>query len=260
MDTPAETVIELQDVGITLGGKKILEDLSFSIKKGEIFVIVGYSGTGKSVTLKTLVGLLTPDAGSIRVRGEQVVGMDHHELQEHRRSFGYLFQGAALLNWLSVAENVELPLREHTSLPAKKRAEIVQQKLELVSLGDDGHKYPNEISGGMKKRAALARAIALDPEIILFDEPTSGLDPVMTRQIDELILDTRKRLGITCVVVTHDMNSAYAIADHIAFFHQGKMAFVGTPEECKQSTYAELQYFLSGQQAQTKKDKAFIEV
>src|SRR5690606_21066009 len=169
------------------GGRQILHDLTFKVRKGEIFVIIGYSGTGKSVTLQNLTGLLTPQKGLIYVDGQQIVGMDEDELKEARRKFGFLFQSGALINWLTVAENVELPLREHTSLSRKTRQRVVAEKLRLVSMADEGNKYPSDISGGMKKRAALARAIALDPEIVLFDEPTSGLDPVISRQIDELI-------------------------------------------------------------------------
>lgn len=243
---PGEPIIEFRDVHITLGGRQILDGLTFDVRKGELYVVIGYSGTGKSVTLQTMVGLLTPDAGSIRIAGDQVVGMRESDLQELRRRFGYLFQSGALINWLTVAENVELPLREHTTLSRRRRDEIVHEKLKLVSMENDKHKYPTEISGGMKKRAALARAIALDPEIVLFDEPSSGLDPVIARQIDELTLDINHKLGMTCVVVTHDMDSAYSIANRIGFFYHGAMRFVGTPKEVQASDDPQLRHFTSG--------------
>jgi len=246
MNIPGQPIIEFRDVSIKLGGRQILEKLTFTVERGEVFVIIGYSGTGKSVTLANLTGLLTPDEGSIKVAGRQIVGMDEGELEQARRSFGFLFQSGALINWLTVAENVELPLREHTSFGVKSRKEIVAEKLKLVSMENDGGKYPGEISGGMKKRAALARAIALDPEIVLFDEPTSGLDPVIAHQIDELIIDLNKKLGITCVVVTHDMDSAYTIADRIGFFYKGRMHSVGKPAEVRDASDEALRHFVTG--------------
>ncbi|MCA8938473.1 MAG: ATP-binding cassette domain-containing protein, partial [Planctomycetes bacterium] len=206
----------------------------------------GYSGTGKSVTLQNMTGLLVPDRGTIYIDGQQIVGMAEDELEETRRKFGYLFQSGALINWLTVAENVELPLREHTSLSRKERKRVVADKLKLVNMEDDGDKYPSDISGGMKKRAALARAIALEPEIVLFDEPTSGLDPVISRQIDELIKAINRVMGITCIVVTHDMESAYGIADHIAFFYKGGVHFLGTPFAVQNTNDEAMRHFVSG--------------
>ncbi|MCK6439148.1 MAG: ATP-binding cassette domain-containing protein [Planctomycetes bacterium] len=224
--------------------------MSFAVRKGEVLVIIGYSGSGKSVTLQTMVGLLTPQSGSIKVGGQQIVGMKERELADVRRRFGYLFQSGALINWMTVGENVELPLREHTALNLAARKSKVQEKLELVSMLNAAAKYPGEISGGMKKRAALARAIALDPEIVLFDEPTSGLDPVIAYQIDKLICDINKKLGITCIVVSHDMESVYTIADRVAFFHEGRMYFIGTPEELRNSKDPEVQRFVTGGRAE----------
>ena len=246
MEIPNQPIVQFKDVSISFGDQNVLRGLSFDIMKGEIFIIIGYSGSGKSVTLQNLVGLLTPDSGSIKVSGDQVVGMDERELQIVRRKFGFLFQSGALINWLTVAENVDLPLREHTTLRPERRAEIVQEKLKLVSMVEAADKYPTDISGGMKKRASMARAIALDPEILLFDEPTSGLDPVMAREIDEMTKRINDELGITSVVVTHDMDSVYGIADRVGFFLNGKMHFVGTPDELKATKDKECQRFITG--------------
>lgn len=245
LDKPAE-VIEFAGVSKMLSGKQILEDLSFTVRKGETFVIIGYSGTGKSVTLRHLVGLMKPDDGSIRVSGDEITTMTNRELELMRRKFGVLFQSGALIGWLSVFENVELPLKEHTKMSRRKRAEVVRQKLEIVNLWADKDKYPAEISGGMKKRAGLARALALDPEVILYDEPSSGLDPVIAHEIDKLIVRLRDELKLTQVVVTHDMQSAYAIASRIGMFYHGRMVQVGTPEEIRNSDVPEVRHFVTG--------------
>ncbi len=242
----AEPVVEFANVHKTLSGRQILDDLSFTVRKGETFVIIGYSGTGKSVTLRHLVGLMHPDEGSIRVAGDEITTMTHRELELMRRKFGVLFQSGALIAWLTLFENVELPLKEHTKMSRRKRAEIVQQKLELVNLWQDRDKYPSEISGGMKKRGGLARALALDPEIVLYDEPCSGLDPVMSHEIDRLINVLRDRLGLTQIVVTHDMDSAYSIASRIGMFYQGRMVQIGTPEEVRNSSNQEVRHFVTG--------------
>ena len=243
---PQRVVVEFAGVSTKLGGRQILDNLSFEVRKGETYVIIGYSGTGKSVTLRHLVGLMHPDSGSIRVDGDEITTMSGRELEEMRKNFGVLFQSGALIAWLSVFENVELPLTEHRRLSRRKRAEVVEEKLKLVNLWPDKDKYPAEISGGMKKRAGLARAIALDPEIVLYDEPSSGLDPVIANEIDKLINSLRDKLGMTSIVVTHDMDSAYFIANRIAMFYHGKMIQVGTPEEIRASTIAEVRHFISG--------------
>lgn len=239
-------LVEFNDVHKKLKGRPILDGLTFDVRRGETFVIIGYSGTGKSVTLKNLLGLMKPDSGSIRVEGDEVTTMKPRELEHLRRKFGVLFQSGALINWLSVYENVELPLLEHTRHGRRKRAEIVQEKLELVNLWKDRDKTPAEISGGMKKRAGLARAIALDPEIVLYDEPSSGLDPVIANEIDKLINALRERLGMTSIVVTHDMDSAYEIASRIGMFYHGKMIQIGTPQEIQRSMDPEVQHFITG--------------
>ncbi|MBK9975374.1 MAG: ABC transporter ATP-binding protein [Planctomycetes bacterium] len=239
-------VIEFTGVRKNLGGRQILDSLSFDVRQGETFVIIGYSGTGKSVTLRHLVGLMRPDEGSIRVDGEEITTMTPHELEIMRRKFGVLFQSGALIAWLTILENVELPLIEHSRMSKKRRAEVVQEKLEVVNLWDDRNKYPAEISGGMRKRAGLARAIALDPRLVLYDEPTSGLDPVIANEIGKLINALRDKLKMTQVVVTHDMESAYDIANRIGMFYQGKMIQIGTPDEIRASEIPEVQHFISG--------------
>lgn len=239
-------VIEFTDVRKNLGGRQILDSLTFSVMAGETFVLIGYSGTGKSVTLKNLIGLMQPDSGSIRVDGEEITTMSTRELEIMRRKFGVLFQSGALIAWLNVYENVELPLLEHSRMSKKRRAEVVREKLELVNLWNDREKFPDEISGGMKKRAGLARAISLDPRIVLYDEPTSGLDPVIANEIGKLINALRDKLKMTQVVVTHDMESAFDIANRIGMFYQGRMVQVGTPDEIRVSQIPEVQHFISG--------------
>jgi phospholipid/cholesterol/gamma-HCH transport system ATP-binding protein len=239
-------VVEFNGVSKNLGGKQILEKLTFDVHEGETFVIIGYSGTGKSVTLRHLVGLMQPDEGSIRVDGDEITTMSRKELERMRRKFGVLFQSGALIAWLTLFENVELPLLEHTKMNRKKRAEVVQKKLELVNLWQDRAKFPAEISGGMKKRAGLARAIALDPGIVLYDEPTSGLDPVIANEIGKLIINLRDEHKMTQIVVTHDMQGAYEIADRVAMFYHGKMIQIGAPEEIQSSNMPEVQHFITG--------------
>ncbi|MCC6149577.1 MAG: ABC transporter ATP-binding protein [Planctomycetes bacterium] len=239
-------VVEFTDVHTKLGGRQILDGLTFDVRKGETFVIIGYSGTGKSVTLRHLVGLMQPDAGSIRVENEEITTMSGRELADMRRKFGVLFQSGALIAWLTVFENVELPLLEHSRHSRKRRAEIIEEKLKLVNLWPDKDKYPAEISGGMKKRAGLARAIALDAQIVLYDEPSSGLDPVIANEVDKLINSLRDKLGVTSIVVTHDMESAYFIADRIGMFYKGRMIQIGTPDEIRNSTIPEVRHFITG--------------
>lgn len=245
-ELPRRPLIEFTDVRKNLGGRQILDSLTFQVRQGETFVIIGYSGTGKSVTLRHLVGLMQPDSGSIRVDGEEITTMTPRELEVMRRKFGVLFQSGALIAWLNIFDNVELPLIEHSRMSAKRRAEVIREKLELVNLWADREKFPAEISGGMRKRAGLARAIALDPRIVLYDEPTSGLDPVIANEIGKLINALRDKLKMTQIVVTHDMESAYDIADRIGMFYQGRMIQVGTPDEIRSSAIPEVQHFISG--------------
>ncbi len=240
-------MIEFRNVTKLLGGNAVLDNLNLTIKQGEVFVIVGTSGAGKSVTLKHMVRLMTPDEGNVYIKGEDITNATGADLERARERFGYLFQGGALLAWLSVMDNVALPLREKTDMPEDEIISKVRKTLALVGLEDDGDKKPSEISGGMQKRAGLARAIIREPEIILYDEPTSGLDPVTSRTIDTLIDDMSENLGVTSVVVTHDLHSALAIGDRIAMLGGGKIVELATPDEFIVSDKPEVQAFLESQ-------------
>ena len=240
-------MIRFENVTKRLGSRNVLDDCSFTIEKGETFVIVGLSGAGKSVSLKHMVRLLTPDSGRVLVGDDCVSEASGGKLEKIRQRFGYLFQSGALLQWLSVGDNVGLPLREHTKKGDEEIDTLALEKLKLVNLEDAWDKMPDNLSGGMRKRVALARAIIMEPEIILYDEPTSGLDPVTSRQIDRLIDDTRKKLGVTSIVVTHDLHSALAIGSRIAMLYEGKMVEVSTPEEFVKSKHEIAQRFLEAQ-------------
>lgn len=245
-------MIRFERVTKSLGKRKVLDDISFEIEPGETFFIVGSSGTGKSVTLKHMVRLLTPDEGRVWVGDDVVSEAGGEELEHIRSRFGVLFQGGALLQWLTVGDNVGLPLRQRTSMDYDEIDKLVREKLELVELEDVFEKYPADLSGGMQKRAALARAIIMKPEIILYDEPTSGLDPVTSRTIDKLIDDLRKNLGVTSVVVTHDLHSALAIGTRIAMLADGHIVEVATPEEFVESDKPQVRRFLKSQYITTK--------
>jgi phospholipid/cholesterol/gamma-HCH transport system ATP-binding protein len=240
-------VIEFKNVTKVLSGKPVLNDLSFTIERGETFCIVGASGAGKSVTLKHMVRLMTPDDGRVIIGGDEISSAEGRELGRIRNRFGYLFQSAALLAWLSVAENVALPLREKHALSEEEILGRVNETLKMVELDNDGAKLPSEISGGMRKRAGLARAIVENPEIVLYDEPTSGLDPVTSRTIDRLIGRLRAELGVTSVVVTHDLHSALAIGTRIAMLHHGRVAALAAPDAFIKSENKEVQRFLAAQ-------------
>jgi phospholipid/cholesterol/gamma-HCH transport system ATP-binding protein len=240
-------MIRFDRVSKMLGGRAILDEVSFEIGEGEIFVIVGPSGVGKSVTLKHMVRLLTPDEGEIFIDDEEVSQLTGEHLEAAREKFGYLFQGGALLAWLTLAENVALPLLEKTEMPEELINAKVLETLALVGLEDDADKRPDEISGGMRKRAGLARAIIRNPKIVLYDEPTSGLDPVTARTIDTLINDMRDSLKMTSVVVTHDLHSALSIGTRIAMLHGGKIIELSTPEEFIESERQEVRSFLESQ-------------
>lgn len=240
-------MITFEHVTKTLGGKVILDDVSFEVPQGETFVVVGLSGAGKSVTLKHMVHLLVPDRGTIRI-GEDIISKARGpELERMRSRFGVLFQGAALLQWLTVFENVALPLRENTGMTEEEIRKTVLEKLRLLNMHEAAGKFPSDLSGGMQKRVGLARAIVMSPEIILYDEPTSGLDPVTSRLIDELIENLRKELGITSVVVTHDLHSALAIGTRIMMIDGGKIVENATPGEFIRSENETVKRFLESQ-------------
>jgi len=229
------SLVKFENVTKRFGGEAVLDDLSFDVSKGEIFCIVGPSGTGKSVTLKHIVRLLAPTSGRVFVDGTDVSSADEKELVRVRDMTGYLFQGGALLAWMTVAENVALPLRERTRLGEDEIERRVSAALAAVELSAAADKYPTEISGGMQKRAGLARAIVREPGIVLYDEPTSGLDPVTSITINGLIKKLNRDLGITSIVVTHDLQGAFSIADRIMLLKDGKAQTILPPGEFAKS-------------------------
>jgi phospholipid/cholesterol/gamma-HCH transport system ATP-binding protein len=239
-------MIEIKNLEKSFGRKKVLTGVNLSITTGETLVIIGRSGCGKSVLLKHIIGLIKPDAGQILVNGQDMVRFNGEEMYALRQRFGMLFQAAALFDSLTVEENVGLGLKEHTDLSPGRIKEIVEEKLKMVGLSDVGQIKPAELSGGMKKRVGLARAIAMDPEFILYDEPTTGLDPIMADAINDLILELQKNLKLTSIAVTHDMVSAYKIANRIAMLYEGEIIFVGTPEETKNTDNPVVRQFIEG--------------
>jgi phospholipid/cholesterol/gamma-HCH transport system ATP-binding protein len=234
------------DVHKSFGPKKVLQGITFDIRRGETMVVLGGSGSGKSVLLRHIIGLHHPDAGRIVVDGQDITGFDEDELVPIRKKAAMLFQSGALFDSMTVAENVGYGLREHTSLTDDAIDTIVRDKLALVELEGVEHLMPSELSGGMRKRVALARSIAMEPRCILYDEPTTGLDPVTAGTINDLIRSMQARLQVTTVVVTHDIGSAFFVGDRIAFLNEGRMHFVGTIEEARGSREPMLRHFLSG--------------
>ena len=240
-------MIRFEKVTKRFGRKTVLDDISYEIEQGETFVIVGLSGAGKSVSLRHMIRLLTPEAGRVWIGDDCINEADGDQLEKILRRFGVLFQSSALLQWLNVENNVCLPLRQTTRMPDAEIRRLAAEKLEMVGLEAVGDKMPADISGGMRKRVGLARAIVTQPEIILYDEPTSGLDPVISRQIDLLIDDLRRRLGVTSVVVTHDLYSALYIGTRVAMLHEGKFAVCAKPEEFVASEHPVVRDFLQAQ-------------
>jgi len=230
-ESKAKPVIEIREMTKSFGSQRVLEGINLQVYRGEIVVIIGGSGCGKSTLLRHMIGSLQPDEGSVKLFGKEITGMSERELDELRKRFGILFQSGALFNSLSVGENVALPLREHTNLDEATIEIMVKIKLELVGLREHADKMPAQLSGGMKKRAGLARAIALDPEILFYDEPSAGLDPVTSAQIDQLIIDLTKKLSVTSVVVTHEMDSAFSIADRMFMLDKGRILKTGPRRE-----------------------------
>lgn len=237
-------MIEIRNIKKSFGNKKVLDGVNLTINDGETLVIIGRSGCGKSVLLKLIVGLLKPDEGDIIIEGHTLTGMKRKDLYAIRKKFGFLFQGAALFDSMSVEENVGLGLRENKRFSDEKISEIVAEKLELVGLPGIQQQSPADLSGGMKKRVSLARAIADDPEYILYDEPTTGLDPVMSDNIDELILDLAKKLKVTSIIVTHDIFSVIEIADRVVMMEGGVVYFSGTPKKLFESNDKVIMEFL----------------
>jgi len=241
-----EPTIAIESVSKRLGAKQVLSGVDLNVSPGESVAIIGRSGTGKSVLLKHVVGLMTPDAGTVRVEGVDVPSLGTTELLTLRKRMGMLFQGGALFDSLTVGENVGLPLHEHTDMSETQIELVVHEKLHLVGLEGSEELRPSSLSGGMKKRAALARAIALNPKIMLYDEPTTGLDPITADLINRLIRRLQERLGITSIAVTHDMRSAYHIADRIAMLHEGRIHAIGSPAEIQSTTDPAVRQFIEG--------------
>ena len=240
-------LIELKHVSKRFGSLVVLHHLNLSINAGQCLVVIGASGTGKSVMLKHIVGLLRPDGGEVWFDGKRIDSLPERQLVPIRTRFGFLFQMGALFDSLNVAENIAFPVVEHTHKPREEIDTIVQTKLRQVGLPEAGPKMPAELSGGQRKRVALARAIALDPEVILYDEPTTGLDPIRSDVINELIIKLQRELKVTSIVVTHDMNSAFKIADRIVMLHEGRIIFDGTPDEIRRSEQDVVKQFVQGE-------------
>ena len=239
-------LISLRGLHKSFGEHQVLRGVDLDVARGESLVIIGSSGSGKSVLIKHIIGLLAPDAGGVEVDGRLVSDLDRAGLSEMRQRIGMLFQYAALFDSMNVGDNVAFALRQHSSWPAARIDERVAQVLRWVGLEGTEGKAPAALSGGMKKRVGLARAIALGPEIMLYDEPTTGLDPILADQINDLILDLAARLNVTSVTITHDMVSAYKIADRIAMLYRGRIEETGTPEQIQSSSNPVIQQFING--------------
>lgn len=244
----AEAVISLRQLNITFGTHTVLDNIDLDVYKGETLAVLGPSGTGKSTVLRSMIGLLEPNGGQIFIQGEDVSGLDEDGWNRLRMKMGMVFQYSALFDFLTVGENVAFGLRHHTDKSDEEIQGIVTQMLDLVGLPDTQDLYPAELSGGMKKRVGLARAIAVNPEIVLYDEPTAGLDPIMSRNISRLIKKTQEQLHVTSVLVTHDMQSAFYAADRVAMLYEGHIVAIGTAEEMKNSTNPIVKAFIEGRE------------
>lgn len=241
-----ESLIEVNDLHKSFGNNHVLRGLDLAIRQGESMVVIGGSGTGKSVLIKCIIGILSPDRGTIRVAGQDIASLKEKDLYQLRKKFGMLFQAGALFDSMKVWENVGFGLLQHTTLSAKDVRRRAIEKLNLLGLHDIEDLMPAELSGGMRKRVSLARAIAMEPEILLYDEPTTGLDPIRADAINELIIEMRKKIKATSITITHDMVSAYKVGDRIAMLYQGKIIEVGTPDAIKSSASAIVQQFIQG--------------
>ncbi len=252
-------MIRIRDLVRSIGSQEILKGVSLEVKQGEVLCVIGRSGGGKSVLLKHIVGLLRADQGSIQINGVELTGKSERQLNQIRESIGLLFQGAALFDSLTVFENVAFPLREkqptRPSFPEIEKR--VMETLRLLGLEGHQEKLPGALSGGMKKRVGLARAIIGQPTVVLYDEPSAGLDPISSDSINRLILTLKAQLGVTSVVVTHDMTSVFAIADQVAFLHEGRIAFHGSPEELKQCRIDYVCRFVEGR-AKEEEEPAYL--
>jgi phospholipid/cholesterol/gamma-HCH transport system ATP-binding protein len=239
-------MIRVIDLYKSFNSKKVLQGVDLEVKKGESMVVIGGSGSGKSVLIKHIIGILAPDSGKVVIDDVDITMLKEGEINEIRKKFGMLFQGAALFDSLSVWENVGFGLRQHRGMKDNEIRAIASEKLRMVGLAGIENLMPSDLSGGMRKRVGLARAIAMDPEILLYDEPTTGIDPIMADVINDLIIEMREKLKVTSIAITHDMVSAYKIADRIAMLYMGKIVSVGTPEEIKNSDNAIVRQFITG--------------
>lgn len=240
-------LIELRNIYKRFGKLLVLNHVNLAIEQGQSLVVLGASGSGKSVMLKHIVGLLKPDEGEVWYAGRRIDDLSEREMVGVRLDFGFLFQMGALFDSMTVEENVAFPLVEHTTKTKDEIDAVVRQKLAMVGLPDTGKKMPSQLSGGQRKRIALARAIAMDPKVIMYDEPTTGLDPIRSDVINELILKTQRELKVTSIVVTHDMHSAMKVADRIIMLHEGNFIFDGTPDQLRDSPEPIIQRFVKGE-------------
>jgi phospholipid/cholesterol/gamma-HCH transport system ATP-binding protein len=239
-------VIKLTNITINFHGKDILQDINLEVANGETMVVIGPSGSGKSTLLRLIIGLMKPTKGEVWIKGQEISGLSEDRLNKIRIGMGMVFQYSALFDSMTVGDNVAFGLREHTDMSEEEIAKVVSRNLRMVGLAGQQDVMPNELSGGMKKRVSLARAIAIRPEIVLYDEPTAGLDPIMSGTIDRLVVNAKRVLGVTSVVVTHHMSSAFTIADRIAMIHGGRIIEVGSVEQIKNSENALVQQFIHG--------------
>jgi len=245
-DRRVGSMLTVRDLTKTIGAQEILRGVDLDVARGETLAIIGRSGGGKSVLLKHLVGLMEPDSGEIWVEDQNIIGLSERQLGAIRQKIGILFQGAALFDSMTVAENIAFPLREAGERDPKVLREKVREMLDVVELEGQEEKMPVSLSGGMKKRVGLARSIIRRPKCVLYDEPTSGLDPVVSDSINRLIRRLQERLGVTSIVVTHDMKSAFDVANHVAYLHEGRIYFYGTPNQLQQTSNPILQDFMLG--------------
>ncbi len=241
----AAPLIAVRHLAKSFGKQRVLEDIALEVPAGSTTVILGPSGCGKTVLLKHIIGLLKPDAGEVIVEGEDIVPMAQRQIDQVRRKFGMVFQASALFDSMTVGENVAFPQREHAPLPEVELRHRVEERLEHVGLSGVFDKFPSDLSGGMKKRVALARALMLDPKIVLYDEPTTGLDPITTDSVDEMIMTAKKKFGVTSVVISHDIGSAFKVADQLAVLHQGRFVAIGAPEAVRHSDHPFVKSFFA---------------
>jgi phospholipid/cholesterol/gamma-HCH transport system ATP-binding protein len=240
-----EPMIDVRELWKSFNGNQVLKGVDLKVWPGTTTVILGGSGSGKTVLMKHIMGLFKPDRGEVIVDGENITRMDRRELSRFRTRMGMVFQSSALFDSLTVFENVAFPLREHTKLPEEEIEALVKDKLAVVELYGVEQKYPAELSGGMRKRVALARAIVREPKLVLYDEPTTGLDPLTTESVDEMIIGARTKLGVTSVVISHDIGSTFHIADHVAMLHDGRIVEEGPPEKVRHSQEPHTRHFLA---------------